>query len=170
LSATVKSYSFGLAELPDKRGGHQYYVRGNKVKIDPIQSIVREADIDVVFLDTTAKTAVAYCIDSTGCDTPNDPMAQRYGDWDIVLPEEWIEQAKYGKITKSLTFLSRPVTVVQYGADGKYYEVYIDNYFGYPLRVAIATDAEMTNIIGGYEYRDMAFNSIKDTDVVHIDK
>jgi hypothetical protein len=165
----VKSYSFAVALLPDKRGAGVYYVKGDKIRIEPVRELQRSADYDVIFLDMTAKTAAGYCLPRQGCVDENYAIPLSYDDWIIVLPSQWLEQIRYGTRTTGFTFYDKPVHVIRYQADGKYYEVYIDNYFGYPQRVAISTDERMTNIIGGYEYRQMAFNTVKDSDLVHVD-
>jgi hypothetical protein len=166
----VKSFSFQLADLPDMRGSHEYFVMGDKIRIDPVKQLLDVGDIDVIFLDTTKKTAKAYCIDSSGCDTPNDAIAVDYDKYSIVLPPEWMTQIKYGEITGTQSFYNRKVQKVVYEANGKYYEAYLDDYFGMPLRIAIATDPGIKNIVGGFEYRQPAFNGLEETDVIHVDE
>jgi len=166
----IKSYSFTIANLPDMGGRHTYSIKGDKIRIDVLQGLYEAGgDIDVVFLDTTKKTAAGYCLQSASCDTPNNAVTMDYDKWMVVPPTEWVSQIKTGTKSGSLTFFNRPVTKVKYSAGGKYYEAYIDNYYGMPLRIAIATDKEMTKIVGGYEYRTMAFNTVKDDQIVHID-
>jgi hypothetical protein len=164
----VKSYSFSVANLPDRRGGPAYYVKGDNVRVEPTIDFVKTEKYDIIYLNLRDQTAIGYCLKN--CETLNQAVSLTYADWAVPLPLTWIEDMKYGEIIGSLTYFNKPVTRVKYQKDGEYYEVYVDNYFGYPQRVAIATDKEMTNIIGGYEYRSMAFNSLKDTDVVFTPK
>jgi hypothetical protein len=164
-TAQVKSYSFVVAELPGRVGSHAYYVKGDKAYVETLNKGYTDQEVNKVYLDLAEKTATGYCTERS-CDPRNEAFDVDYTEWYVTLPHEWIEQVKQGKKTTSLTFESKPATVVRYEAGGKYYEAYVDNYFGYPLRVAIATDPEMTNIVGGYEYRSMAYNNVKDSDLV----
>jgi hypothetical protein len=162
----VKSYSFDVAVLPDRSSSHQYFVKGDKVKIEPVTQLSFSGQpLEVVYLDRTAKTATGYCVRSGTCKNL-EGMPLDYDEWNIVLPQEWIGQIKYGEKTGTLTFFNKQVTRVRYQADGKYYEAYVDNYYGMPQRVAIASNPEMKTIVGGYEYRNMAFNMLEDSDVV----
>ena len=171
-NSQVKSYKFDLAPLPERIGTHTYYLRGNKVAIDPLSNDGYSTGprFDKVYLDLEAMTATAYCVDDRTCRSTPGPHDLPFEEWTIIYPHEWIEQIKYGRKISSLTFENKPVSVVRYEADGKYYEAYIDNYFGYPQRIAIATDPEMENIIGGYEYRAMGFNTITEADVTYTPK
>jgi hypothetical protein len=166
-ASAVKSYRFTLAKLPEKSGTHIYSVKGTKIRVDPLAKLYYTQDIDVVYLDTVAKTATGYCLPEKGCNDKNVAIELEYNDWIIPLPTEWIDQAKYGKTAGTLTFFDRPVTRVRYEGDDQYYEVYVDNYYGFPLRIAVATDADMGNIISGYEYRSIAYNTVTDADVVY---
>ncbi|HEX2557019.1 MAG TPA: hypothetical protein VHK86_01735, partial [Nitrososphaera sp.] len=130
---SVKSFSFTVAKLPDRSSSDTYYVKGTKIRIDPVRKLYRDMDIDVVYLDTVAKTATGYCLPTKGCTAKNVARSLNYDDWIVPLPPQWMDQAKYGKTAGSLTFYSRPVTKVKYQVDGKYYEAYIDNYYGFPL-------------------------------------
>jgi hypothetical protein len=164
----VKSYWFAVADLPDERGGPFYSVMGSKARVEPTIEQVTTLGVDVVFLDLDAKTATGYCIiGKSKCPDPNKQIPLSFDDWVVPLPPSYIEDLKYGEVIGSSTFLKRQVTHVKYHKGDLYYEAYLENYYGYPLRVAISDSQDMSNVIGGYEYRSMAFNSIKDTDVVH---
>lgn len=166
----VKSYSFDVALLPDKRGGSSFAVKGDNVLVTPLNEQTIQTGADAIFLDLVARTATGYCVRGEGrCDDPNAPIAMDFNEWSVPLPPSYLDDIQYGEIIGSLTYFNKPVTRIKYQRGALYYEAYIDNYFGYPQRVAIASDAEMTNIIGGYEYRNMAFNSVRDNQVVHVD-
>lgn len=166
----VKSYSFDVASLPDKRGGSSFAVKGDNILVTPLNEIKIKTGADVIFLDTVRRTATGYCVRGTSkCANPNAPITMDYDDWSVPLPPSYLEDIQRGEIIGSLTFFNKPVTRIKYQRGALYYEAYLDNYFGYPQRVAIASDAEMTNIIGGYEYRNMAFNAVRDDQVVHVD-
>jgi len=164
-SGSVKSYSFDVAFLPDNRAPYKYLVKGNKVKVVLLQQLVfSDGNADVVYLDYDQKTAFAYCIKKGAfCTDLTRARAVNFADYAIVLPPSWIDNLKYGTKTRSLTVNNAPVNVVQYEADGKQYEAYIHNYWGYPVRIAIKNAAG--DIVSGYEYRSMSFQDVKDSDV-----
>ncbi len=163
----IKSYSFDLAKLPDRRGYAEYFIKGDNVRIAPPKESVSELRVDFIYLNLATNTAVGYCAKSGSCTDPNSPIPLSYSDWSIPLPISWADDAQYGKVAGTLNFFNRPITKVQYQKGALYYEVYIDNYFGYPLRVAIANDPDFKDIVGGYEYRNIAFNSLQDKDVTY---
>jgi len=165
-SGTVKSYKFDLYDLKQEIVLGTFTVKGDLAKFKFVSSqIMKENAPDYVYLNLAEKTAREYCIDKTRCATPGSSWTVEYDLHGIIFPPDWIESFKYGTKVRSLTFDRRQVNVLQYQADGKWYEAYIDPFYGYPLRVAIADDKEMTKIVGGYEYRSMAFNSVKDEEV-----
>lgn len=163
----IKSYSFDLARLPDRRGSATYFVKGDFARVKPPFESVSSRRVDNIYLNFAKSTAVGYCDKSSTCTDPNSAIPLSYSDWEVPLPISWADDAQYGKIAGTVTYFSRPVTRVQYQKGALYYEVYIDNYFGYPLRVAIATDQDFKDIIGGYEYRNIAFNVVQDKDVTY---
>lgn len=166
----VKSYSFDVANLPDKRGGSSFAVKGTAVRITPLNELSTKTGADAIFADTATRAIAGYCIrGESRCDNPNTAIPLDYDEWMVPLPPSYLEDIKYGEIIGTLTFFNKPVTRIKYQRGALYYEAYLDNYFGYPQRVAIASDPEMTDIVGGYEYRNMAFNSVKDDQVVHVD-
>jgi len=164
-SGSVKSYSFDVAFLPDNRAPYKYLVKGNKAKIILLEQLVfPDGNADVVYIDYDQESAFAYCVKlGAFCTDLKRARAVNFADYAIVLPPSWIDNLKYGTKTRSLTFENVPVDVVQYAADGKQYEAYIHNYWGYPLRIAIKNAAG--DIVGGYEYRSMSFQDVKDADV-----
>ncbi len=167
--SAVKSYSFTFAKLPDERAGNTYFVKGSKIRVDVLPELSPGNNIEVVFLDTTDKSAYGYCVTASICPDPNKATKLNYDDWIVPLPPSWTTQVQYGKIVGTLTYQDRPVTEVRYVLGGKYYEAYVDNYYGFPLRVAIASDQDFTDIVGGSEYTAIAFNTVSDSQVVHVD-
>jgi hypothetical protein len=168
--SSVKGYSFDLAKLPDARAVGTYYVKGNKIKVVPVEELVlTQGNVDVIYLDLDKQTATGYCVLKGTCPDPNKEIPLKLDDWNVVLPPTWVDQIKYGKASGTLTFYDRQVTRVKYEAGGKYYEAYVDNYYGFPQRIAVSTNADGTSIVSGYEFRNMAFNKVTDADVVHVD-
>jgi hypothetical protein len=162
----VKSYQVNIALLPDGRARYTYAVRGNRAKVTLVTPIdVPNGIVEVVYLDFVAKTANGYCEGKTrGCDPLlGHPLA--FEDYDIMLPPQWIDQLRYGEKTRTRTFENYQVNTVRMEKGGKFYEALVHTYWGLPVRIAIADDTEMTQIVGGYEYRNIDVNKLKDADV-----
>jgi hypothetical protein len=164
-SESIKGYSFTLAELPKKSGENVYWVRGTKGKVK--LATLRQMDgwsADYVFIDFGAQNAYAYCIELQGCKKEGRKGGVAFAEYAVPLPPSWIDEAQYGDKGRALQYNDRPVTGVTWDEDGRYYEAYVDNYYGMPQRVAIGSDPGMSTIVGGYEYQGMAF-SVTDADV-----
>jgi hypothetical protein len=161
----VKSLSFDFAKLPVDNVIGTYSVKGDLASIKPTTN-AKTSKFDIVYIDNAAKTAVAYCT-VPGCTDKNQAIAQSYDDWSIPMPLDWASDIQYGKIIGTITYSNKQVTRIEYQKGSLFYEVYIDNYFGYPQRIAISDDSSFKNIVGGYEYKNMAFNNVQDSNVVH---
>ncbi len=164
-SGQVKSVSFVPAALPGKTGKDTYYVVGNRTKVKlSAYRTMNGWSADTVYADLAARTANAYCINPSVCKGEQKGVVD-FSQYDVPTPQSWLDDIRYGEKTGSLQFEGRPVVVVRWEKDGKYYEAYLDSYFGIPHRVAIATDADMQRIVGGYEYQTLAINSATADDV-----
>lgn len=162
----VKSYSFDAVRLPDGNAFGTYFVRDGKAKVELVTPVLQNGwSADYVFVDYTTRTANFYCIELAGCKKERRVAPAEFSAYGIPLPLEWREQAVLGGKAKAITFEQRPATVVQWEAGDRHYEAYLDNHYGFPLRVAIAEDPGMTRIVGGTEYRALSFNSVAAEDV-----
>lgn len=165
-SSQIKSFSFDAAVLPSKVTFATYKVRGSKVKIKLITPVLMNGwSADHVYLDYDKKIANGYCIELANCKKDGKVGPLDFSTYAIKLPLDWTDAVSRGVKAKALTFESRPATVVTWQAGGHYFEAYIDNYYGVPMRVSETTDLEMTNVVGGNEYRSIAFNNVKEEDV-----
>jgi len=88
-----------------------------------------------------------------------------FSKYSIPLPKDWIEQIQYGEITGRVTLNDRPAAVVEWEADGLYWQATIDMYYGIPMRVFGASDPEISDIVTGIDYRGLALNTVKQPDV-----
>lgn len=165
-TSQVKSFRFDAVRLPSKGAFATYWVRDGKAKVKLITPIQMNGwSADYIFVDYEKKVANAYCLELTQCKGDNRVGPADFGTYGIWLPMDWRDAIERATPGRAVTFDMRPVTVVKWEADGSYFEAYLDNYYGFPLRIAKASDAEMTMITAGGEYRAMAFNTIKAEDV-----
>jgi len=166
--SAVKSVSFDVATLPDMGAWAKYYVRGDKAKVIPASAIDMNGwTADTVYVDFTAKTAEAYCIELSSCKKENRAATVDFARYDIELPTQWGDRVVYGERTGGVTFNSRQVTVVRWEENGKTFEAYIDPFYGVMHRAAVLDlSKDPPAVIGGYEYRDITYNTVKAEDVV----
>lgn len=164
-ASTIKSYSFNLAPLPQRAGDLRYFVRGSKAKILLVRQLPMDGwSADTVFIDYETNTATAYCL-TLSCKKEQHKSSVEFEPYAIKLPVQWLDEVKYATKVKALQYNSRPNTVVTWQNGALYYEAYLDNYYGFPQRVAIANDKEQSDIVGGYEYQEMTFNTVTEADV-----
>lgn len=164
----VKSITFDVATLPDMGAWATYYVRGDKALVEPASPIAMSGwSADTVYVDFTAKTAEARCVKFSGCKNDHRAATVDFARYDIELPTQWGDRVVYGERTGGVTFNSRQVTVVRWEEDGKTFEAYIDPFYGVVHRVAVLDlSTDPPTIKGGYEYRDIVYNTVKAEDVV----
>lgn len=167
-SASVKSMVFDIANLPDKGAWATYNVRGTKARVDlvtPIDMVGWSAD--TVYLDYEARTAAARCIELAGCKDEGRGGALPFDDYGVELPTSWSDRLVYGEKTGTATFNDRQTTVVRWEEEGgRTFEAYLDPFYGTVQRVAVLDLAqEPPAVIGGYEYRNLAHNTLLESDV-----
>ena len=141
-----------------------FWIKGDMIKEELETSGTREifeTKDDIVFLNTTSKTAYSYC-SSRLCD---EQLVARKTDYYNFIMETPLEFAKKIKLDAETigeeTIDNRPVLVVQYkGDDGSDVVVYIIKYYGVPTRVEVTKDGVKKKT----DYIDMSFGSVKDSD------
>ncbi len=163
----VKSMTFDIATLPDMGAWATYYVRGTKARVEPASLLKLDGwSADVVYVDFAAKTAIARCVELTGCKKEGRSANVDFARYDVELPSDWGERAVYGERTGGVTFNSRQVTVVRWEEDGRTLEVSLDPFYGVAHRIAVLDlSKDPPAVIGGYEYRDIVFNTVTESDV-----
>lgn len=171
----VKSYSFLYAPIEMgsegalPRPGNRFWRKGEKVKIKlPLPKPLVKEFADTVYLDIATKKAEGYCTEKLlKCNLAPEERPVSYNDYTVKWPDEWIDQVPAtAHLEGSLQWENRQVQVIRYEKNNQYYELYVDTYYGLPLKASIYTDAEYTQLIaGGAEYRDIAINRVKESDV-----
>jgi len=156
----IKSYKYTLYGnlIADK-----IYVKGNKMRYDLSKNkqkdFVSIGKFDSIYLDKTKKQAYLSCIDIT-CEDRYVLEAADYDEYIMETPMEMIEGVSYkSDITATeMCDVSKPCNKVEVQfADGKTGNIWIDNYYGFPLKI------EKSGKI--YEFVAVAVNAVKDGDV-----
>ncbi len=162
-SSGVKSISFDVASLPDKRAWATYHVRGTKARVDLVDDLLMNGNwyADYIYLDLEKGTAEARCIDIAACKDEPHSGAVPFDRYDIELPQDWGSRVVYGEKTGGVTYNSRQTTVVRWEEDGKTFEAYLDPFYGIAQRVAVLDlTTEPPKITGGYEYLEVTYNKV----------
>jgi hypothetical protein len=170
----VQSMSFTHAPMETTSAGivtnvrNRYLVRGSKMKVEVKKPISHDDTtyIDTVYLDREAKSIKAFCNDAALCSVTGEQRPAAYEDYAITLPLDWLASIPGdATLQSSTTFDRRKVTIIRYARDEKFYEMYLDQFTGVPLRVAIFSDSDRLKLIGGVEYRDFGLNNVREADV-----
>ncbi len=177
----VKSLSFTYAPIilttkgPATYAGDKYswYEPLNRVRVDlhDATKIPKDTRYDTVYVNLASRTVQAYCLNKNTayCPVPGEQRTAKFSDFDIVYPLDWLDEVpSTAFIKESKMFENRDVKVLRYEKDGLYVELFIDPFNGVPLRRAYFTaeNYEARTLQGGVEYQDIAYNLVKDTDVV----
>ena len=168
----VRSFSFipavyykdrGLTET-DVRGEFLVYEDKARADLFPVEGMGGWT-ADTVFIDYSDETAMAYCVDVKSCKDQQKKTRVDFDAYSVPLPKSWIDSVQYGEVTGRVTLNSRTSIVVDWEADGLYWRATVDTYYGIPMRVFGASDPEITDIVTGVDYRGIAFNNVKESDV-----
>ena len=145
-----------------------YSLLGDKVKITipTIGMYSGDIEADVVYLDLASRTAKGFCTEGKNCATPQ-PRDVIFEDYMITFPESWIEQVPTNAYIKGDKQFdgNTPMTVIQYEQDGLYYEMLVQPFYGMPVSLAAYETESFGSMLWKYEYRDMAYNLVKEADV-----
>ncbi len=175
-SKKVKSYSFGWAPIEIVNGEpvttikHLYAVKGEKVRVEtPFPSKYNHATfVPIIYLDLATKSARGWCTNQEirECPPEGEERPARFSDYIIKLPMEWLDEIPNDAVLKEgPTFFDRKTKTVEYEKDGQYYQLYLDAFYGVPVRVGIYSDPEFRTLTGGVEYQNIAFNKVYVEDV-----
>lgn len=165
----VKSYSFipaiyylnrGLSDT-DVRG--TYEIRGGKARAETVPLLGMDGwSADYVYIDFEEESATGYCLELPACINDGLKGDVPFSDYDIPLPDSWVDAIQYGEITGSLTYNDRRAIVVDWESEGLYYQAYVDTFYGVPMRIIGTSDEKHANIVTGIDYRGIALNSVSD--------
>ena len=133
VSAYEFTYQYGTRDVI------RYTVVGDKVKVTLLQGNVlydKFGYYDRVLLDTREKTAIAYCVERSACNTQDKKVAKNvpYEEFAMAVdPMQLLNSIEDAKITGGLTCDdNRACTIIKFKEDGQEVEMRIDNFYGFP--------------------------------------
>ncbi len=171
----IENYKFNYKEIDVAADGvvnevtsYEFYLRGNKVKKiynDRIK-IASDAYYNDVYLDLDAETAFGACsLKRTKCDDGyNKYVVLDFNEQDMPLdPLEVLNDIPSSATkTEEQQFDSRDVSLIEYESLGKTEVIFIDEYYGMPLKKEIR---DGDNLVKEYRFTRIEINSIRDADV-----
>lgn len=166
-SANVKSYSYiytGRIEEPVLT----VYVVGDHTKV--VLPTLRQTPpkteyFDTVFLTTSTKQVVGYCLDkdSNKCDASRR-FNVKYADYSKETPLEWLHEIPpTAVLSGSEKADNRNAAVVSWQEGTQKTRLWIDTYYGVPLKVEISVDGTIKEI---YTFTSLIVNKYKESDVL----
>lgn len=169
----VESYSF----LYQTSGNwdvirDKYFIHKNKMKIDlyDVNLYNRRNYFDMVYLDMSAKTGVAYCEDRRHqrCIDPDRRFDIAYEDFIIKTPKEWmLSMPPDAHVISSEMLDERLATVIEHtNPDGTVTRLWVDTFSGLPMQVS-TYQGEIENSLERYGFRDLSVNSVLSSQVEH---
>jgi hypothetical protein len=140
-----------------------HFVKGTKTKIKKFSEdyYVREGYYDTIYVDLS----LACCEEQSRCKSHNVDNTGKKFDVDVTLekmpksPYQWMQEVPASaQIIGPQTFNSRSVTYIKYTDDkGQMVEMWVDDTYGVPHKVVVGETNK-------YQYNDMLFNGLKDSD------
>lgn len=166
-AAKNHNYKFTWAEYPENKATRTYSVRGDLVRMELYTpSLWQGTKYNVVYLDYAAKKAMAYCLDKDHCKEGLGFVQEvDFDDYGIKLPHEWLLEMTSGEALGGITIDSHAAERFKFERDGQWYQIIVQKYFGIPQRITWFDNEAMEGEPSGYEFRDMAFNLVKEADV-----
>lgn len=160
----VNNIQFSYVESPKILPENTYYTSREKMKID-LESKVRfskDDSYDTVYLDLITGTGVAYCEnrDRGICPDRDKVFEVEFEDYFVETPFDWLGRITSAELTgRSQRIENRNAIEVNFKINGEPGVISIDSFFGVPLKVTFKDKK--------YEFKDMAINEVKPTELEH---
>jgi hypothetical protein len=152
----LKSYYYTY-QSPTSKDASKIYVKSNKIKIVPPSMVNVNSSVryNTIYLDTDAQTAEAYCLGYSDCgNNLGKVMDLNYKSTYIKTPLDWLAE------------VTEAQKLEEHQVEGR-------NSLDLQTNIGIITVEErygfLYKIVDGnkvWEFRDAAFNSVQDSDVV----
>jgi len=153
----VQSITYRYKSPETKDFFYTFYVKDNRIKyvIHPAYKVidVDEDAYDTIYINKDSRTALAYC-DHKKCIVKGKKAVLDYDGAYILTPFDWIDEVE------------SPQKIDEYQVDRRNtmmlttndFTIWIDTFFGVPLKVETADDL--------YRFQNILINSLKDEDVL----
>ncbi|MFQ5474519.1 MAG: hypothetical protein ACE5DM_01655 [Candidatus Nanoarchaeia archaeon] len=141
---------------------HLYWVKDTKItiKYTEVDQDNPVGKIDTIYLDTLGKKATAYCEKAIrSCEDRNKAYPIIYVDYITKTPLDWSSKITNGEVLGQEQIDNRNAVRISTRIDGRDTMIWLDNFYGLPLKVQQGDDV--------YTFEDMSVNSVDDADLEH---
>ena len=162
----VQSVKYMYQDQTIKPEEWETWVKGDKmhVKLREMDNIREDVYIDQVYLDLSSKTAVGYCERTAyRCADPNSPVEVNFKKYYRKTPFEWIDEVTYAEKEAEEQMQQRNVWKIKYTEGSKTTTMWVDEYYGIPVKVRVADGGTVNE----YIFEDIGFNAVDDSDLEH---
>ena len=147
----------------EKNQGDTYSFKGTRVRIDLfLLQTFRDLPVTVVYFGIGDPAGEGYCEDirKGECSDPNKKVSVPAEEVFRKSPFGWAKEVVEARETGSETINNRKALIVEFTSkDGTKGEMWVEAYYGIPMRVKTGTET--------YEYRDLSFTPVKDEELNH---
>ncbi|MBI4016580.1 MAG: hypothetical protein HY363_02700 [Candidatus Aenigmarchaeota archaeon] len=165
----VKSYKYLYSISADNKFPHNYFIKGNyiKIKLFEVDPYIIDNYYDAVYLDTRNKKAYGYCENLKRClgrdvDNTKKVFNLTYVDYRVKTPYEFLKDIAYAEIIGPEVVENRQTTKIRQANGDILTDIWLDETYGMPRRIRV-TQGE--KVLKTYNFADMTFNTVKDDEV-----
>lgn len=134
------------------------------VKLRELDNVAGDVYVDEIYLDLASKDAKGYCERTVyRCADPNTPVDVTFKKYYRKTPIDWIEGVTYAVKESEEQMQQRTVWKLVSEDGDKTTTMWVDDYYGVPLMVKV----KQGSTVNEYNYEDIAFNSVDDSDLTH---
>jgi len=162
----VKSLKYMYQDATMKPEEWETWIMGNKmhVKLREMDNIKGDVYIDNVYLNLATNDAEGYCERNVyRCADPNSPVDVQFRKYYRKTPIEWIQEVTYAEKEAEEQMQQRNVWKIWYEKDGEKTTMWVDEYYGVPVRVEVRSGGVKSE----YIFEDIGFNAVDDSDLEH---
>ncbi|MFC1742072.1 hypothetical protein ACFL3V_06050 [Nanoarchaeota archaeon] len=162
----VSSMSYMYQDQTIKPEEWKTWIKGDRMHVElrEMDNIKEDVYIDNIYIDLSSNKAEGYCERNVyRCADPNSPVSVKYAKYYKKTPLQWIQDVTYAEKLAEEQMSMRTVWKVRYEEDGGTVTMWIDDYYGLPMKVVV----KKGGITNEYIYEDISFNSVDDEDVEH---
>ncbi|MBW2964652.1 hypothetical protein KY363_04290 [Candidatus Woesearchaeota archaeon] len=162
----VTSLQYMYQDATNKPEEWETWIKDNKmhVKLREMDNVKEDVYIDNIYMDLNAQSAKGYCERAVyRCADPNTAVDVKFAKYYRKTPLEWIQEVTYAEKIAEEQMQSRTVWKIQYEKDGTTVLMWVDDYYGVPVKVKETKGS----VVNDYIFEDIAFNSVDDSDLSH---
>ncbi|MFH1590384.1 MAG: hypothetical protein ABIC95_00500 [archaeon] len=162
-AAFTGGVSYTLYTPDEVQDGDRYHILNRKYKVELFEYITDgDKPMTVMYGALGNSLAAGFCEDIKKgiCTSPNEKITIPTERFLKTSPMDWAGLVSYAKELGSETINNRNALIIDFKTpDGTNGKMWVEAYYGLPMKVEADS--------GTYEYRDMTFNKVEQTEMEH---